>query len=375
MDIHEIMYHMARLALAGRRQDVQMFIRRVARQLQEEKPEITKKLNELLAESPTRETPLRSDELATAPIDRDSRLQLVRQELPVVLETDPIWNEEIYLKLSQIVAERAQEHLLVAEGLVPTKSILFTGPPGVGKTLAARWLAKELKRPLLTLDLAAVMSSFLGRTGANVRYVLDYAKSVESVLLLDELDSIAKRRDDSGDVGELKRLVTVLLQEIDDWPSSGLLVAATNHPDLLDPAVWRRFDMVVSFPMPSQDQTTSLITRLLSSKNIESNQIEILAVAHHGESFSEVERDVLRVMREAIVSKEPLEGRLLQMVRDKTKDLPVTQRKQIASKLRGMGHSMREVSDWTGVHRNTIKGIAAEDPGGGNEREPDANCA
>src|SRR5665213_3572636 len=126
-------------------------------------------------------------------------------------------------------------------------------PPGVGKTLAARWIARELHRPLLTLDLSAVMSSFLGRTGANVRHVLDYAKGVDCVLLLDELDSIAKRRDDASDVGELKRLVTVLLQEIDDWPSTGLLIAATNHSDLLDPAVWRRFEMRVNFPMPGDE--------------------------------------------------------------------------------------------------------------------------
>jgi hypothetical protein len=111
----------------------------------------------------------------------------------------------------------------------------------LGDTLAARVLARTLGRPLLILDLAAVMSSFLGRTGGNLRHVLDYAKSIECVLLLDELDAIAKRRDDAGEIGELKRLVTVLIQEIDDWPSSGLLVAATNHPELLDPAIWRRF--------------------------------------------------------------------------------------------------------------------------------------
>src|ERR1700733_11402427 len=143
--------------------------------------------------------------------------------------------------------------------LHPTKSALFVGPPGVGKTLAARWIAKKLNRPLIVLDLSAVMSSFLGRTGNNVRNVLDYAKGVECIFLLDEFDAIAKRRDDAVEVGELKRLVTVLLQEIDEWPSSGILIAATNHPELLDPAVWRRFDLIVKFPMPAEDQLTEAV--------------------------------------------------------------------------------------------------------------------
>ena len=97
----------------------------------------------------------------------------------------------------------------------PTRSALFTGPPGVGKTLAAKWMARELGQPLAILDLSAVMSSFLGRTGSNVRAVLDFARDRRCILLLDEFDAVAKRRDDTSEIGELKRLVTVLLQEID----------------------------------------------------------------------------------------------------------------------------------------------------------------
>lgn len=143
--------------------------------------------------------------------------------------------------------------------------MVFTGPPGVGKTLAARWLAVQLHRPLLILDLASVMSSFLGRTGSNLRNVMDYAKSVECVLLLDEFDAIAKRRDDNGEIGELKRLVTVLLQEIDDWPVGGLLVAATNHGSLLDPAAWRRFEVQIDFPLPNREQAILAIHTFLHS--------------------------------------------------------------------------------------------------------------
>ncbi|TGV70329.1 AAA family ATPase, partial [Mesorhizobium sp. M00.F.Ca.ET.158.01.1.1] len=110
--------------------------------------------------------------------------------------------------LDTLVAERKDIENLHKAGWEPTRTVLFTGAPGVGKTLGARWLARELNRPLLILDLAAVMSSYLGRTGTNLRHVLDYAKTLDCVLLLDELDAIAKRRDDRGQIGALKRLVT-----------------------------------------------------------------------------------------------------------------------------------------------------------------------
>src|SRR2546427_8279310 len=112
------------------------------------------------------------------------------------------------------------------------------------------------------------MSSYLGKTGANVRAVLSHAQEQPCVLLLDEFDAIAKRRDDDSDVGELKRLVTVILQTIDDWQPTSLLVAATNHSDLLDPAVWRRFDVTLQFDLPNHKQRTALdrkSTRLNSS--------------------------------------------------------------------------------------------------------------
>src|SRR5262249_30290083 len=158
----------------------------------------------------------------------------------VLIDHSPVLTAKLRGALDLVIAERSHLAALAKSDLKPTTTLLFTGPPGVGKTLSARWLAHSLQKPLLTLDLASVISSFLGRTGANLRYVLDYAKQVDSVLLLDEFDAIAKRRGDDTELGELKRLVTVLLQEIDVWPRDRILIAATNHGELLDRAVWRR---------------------------------------------------------------------------------------------------------------------------------------
>jgi SpoVK/Ycf46/Vps4 family AAA+-type ATPase len=280
------------------------------------------------------------------------------------LETEPIWAVGVKNALDQLLAERRHGDALAKQGLAPTRSILFTGPPGVGKTLAARWLARALGLPLMTLDLSAVMSSFLGRTGANVRHVLDYAKGVDGVLLLDELDAIAKRRDDVTDVGELKRLVTVLLQEIDDWPSTGLLIAATNHPDLLDPAVWRRFEMRIQFPMPGDDGVRQAVATFLGSSEASSAWRDVLVVALRGLSFSDIEREVLLARRASVTQNVPLSDALTTIVHNRVEPLARGERGQLALWLTEAGISQRQVHELTGVSRDTIRKKTKGNPGG-----------
>ena len=255
-----------------------------------------------------------------------------------------------------MVAERELEADLLEAGLVPTRSILFTGPPGVGKSLAARWISNRLQRPLLVLDLAAVMSSFLGRTGNNVRHVLDYAKSIECILLLDEFDAVAKRRDDTSEIGELKRLVTVLLQEIDDWPSTGILIAATNHPDLLDPAVWRRFEMVLDFSMPSNDQVVEAVRAFLGPIDAQVIPLcNVVALVLRGLSFSEIERELLNARRESVIQREPIESSIERTIKRRMSLLTQEDRIKIAVELGRLGYSQRQAKELTGVHRDTIR--------------------
>jgi SpoVK/Ycf46/Vps4 family AAA+-type ATPase len=361
----EEIVQIARLALSGRPQDVQTYIRRLARRYQGELPAMADQLTGLLQEAPTRQSPLRREATAPVPVDLESRLQLLRIEETPALDVEPIWEPGVERSLNQIISERQRSDELSKQGLSPTRSIIFTGPPGVGKTLAARWVARELHRPLLTLDLSAVMSSFLGRTGANVRHVLDYAKSVNGVLLLDELDSIAKRRDDSTDVGELKRLVTVLLQEIDDWPATGLLIAATNHADLLDPAVWRRFEMRIEFPMPTEGAVRQAVNIFLGSGKAGGSWKDVLAVMLRGLSFSDIEREIMLARRAAVTRDVPLEDALEQVVQNRVEPLPRKDRGQIALWLTEAGISQRQVHELTGVSRDTIRkktkpGVAPE---------------
>ncbi|WP_313816547.1 ATP-binding protein [Citricoccus sp.] len=280
----------------------------------------------------------------------------MRVEDPVVLVNELILPPSVEESLHQLVAEHRDAGKLLDAGLAPTRTALFVGLPGVGKTLAARWVASELNQPLIVLDLASVMSSFLGRTGANVRRVLDYARSSRAVLLLDELDAVAKRRDDTTEIGELKRLVTVLLQEIDSWPEGSLLLAATNHGDLLDPAVWRRFEVVLDFPLPDVEALKTGIRSLLGGSEVDGAFADFLARMYQGETLSFVEREVLRARRISTMNGSDLSEVLLGTARERFRRLPANERGPMAARmLKESPLSQRSVSEITGVSRDTLR--------------------
>lgn len=145
-----------------------------------------------------------------------------------------------------------------ARGVASANRLLIYGPPGTGKTSIAMKISHELGLPLVVSRSDALMSSLLGQTSRNIRSIFDYASSAPSVLFLDEFDALAKDRKDSREIGELQRVVIALLQNIDALDPSTVLIAATNHPELLDPAAWRRFDYTLKVDLPGPEERSQM---------------------------------------------------------------------------------------------------------------------
>jgi SpoVK/Ycf46/Vps4 family AAA+-type ATPase len=195
---------------------------------------------------------------------------------------------------------RAGERFAV-QGVAVNPSLIVHGPPGCGKTQLAKWVAAELDRPLLTARVDAIVSSYLGSTSKNVRNLFDHAVRSRAVLLLDEFDALGKMRDDDRELGELKRVVISLLQNIDAAGPDLVLIAATNHEHLLDPAVWRRFSFKARLGPPDFGARKSILVLALRAF-APPHGVEVLAAMTEGYSGSAIKQGAEDGVRAAILA-------------------------------------------------------------------------
>ncbi len=212
------------------------------------------------------------------PVNKENGAQLVNvtfvNELP---DTSPIFSEAIIKAISSILTEWANADKLIDKGLDPVRSCLIYGAPGTGKTQLALWMAKQLGLPVVTARLDGLMSSYLGTTSKNIGNLFDFANRYKCLLLLDEFDAIAKFRADNQEIGEIKRVVNTLLQNMDTRKQNGFTIGITNHPKLLDPAVWRRFDIQIEIPNPNREVLQQIIKNKLKPIRLKSSQIKFLS--------------------------------------------------------------------------------------------------
>lgn len=257
--------------------------------------------------------------------------------------------------LEELVSERERMDELHRAGVGVTRSLLLVGPPGVGKTMAARWLAQSLSLPLVTLDLSSVVSSYLGSSGRNIKAVLDYAKSGPCVLLLDEFDAIAKRRDDDSDIGELKRIVNVVLVELDRWPDTSLLVAATNHPQLLDPAVERRFDRALELGLPGWEERVAILEYLArGSVDLDRTLVELVADLTEQMSSSELTRLWALCRRRSILHGVSIGDSLVAEIARMTRLGGIARDRMITALHERLELSNRRIAELVGVSHPTV---------------------
>ena len=238
---------------------------------------------------------------SSLPADRDNQLNLIELRNPVHDLSDVVLSDKNRDQILRILTEYKRSEMLKMHGLKPKMRILLAGPSGTGKTLCAEIIAKELHLPLLYARFDSIISSYLGETSSNLRKIFEYAKTGRFVILLDEFDTVGKSRINSNDHGELNRAVNNFLQIMDDFHGDSIIIAATNNPDVLDMALWRRFDEVVQFEKPSGFEIRVLLEMKLKNFPLYNVNLNEFAKELSGLSQAEIEWICLDAIKSAII--------------------------------------------------------------------------
>jgi len=199
-----------------------------------------------------------------------------------------VLDDDLRSRLRRIVHEQRQRSQLKAHGLHPRRKLLLTGPPGSGKTMTASALAGELGLPLFSVLLHGILTKYMGETAAKLRLIFDAMVEMRGVYLFDEIDALGARRDSENDVGEARRVLNSFLQFLEQDQSDALIVATTNHETLLDRALFRRFQAILKYRLPSPDVIVNALKTRLLAFDISDVNWEQMAIEANGLSHADI---------------------------------------------------------------------------------------
>jgi SpoVK/Ycf46/Vps4 family AAA+-type ATPase len=209
--------------------------------------------------------------------------------------------------LERVIREHKTIRDIRAHGLAPRKKLLLVGPPGTGKTLTASAIAGELSLPLFVVRLDRLITRFMGETGAKLRLIFDAIAQTRAVYLFDEFDSIGSERGLSNDVGEIRRVVNSFLQMVEQDESDSVIIAATNHPTILDRALFRRFDDIVEYSLPGENEIIAALKFKFASRGITDDvNWQMLARKAKGLSYADVTRAASDAIKHALIERREL---------------------------------------------------------------------
>jgi SpoVK/Ycf46/Vps4 family AAA+-type ATPase len=264
---------------------------------------LAQELREIIDAAKAKGPPRRS-ERAPVPVvqPRGDLAGLLSVSYPKTRLSDMILEPQLHARLERILLEQRQREKLLTHGLAPRRKILLVGPPGTGKTLTARALAGELSQPLFVLLLDGIITKFMGETAAKLRLVFDALQRTRGVYLFDEFDALGSHRTSQNDVGEIRRVLNSFLQFLEQDESESLIIAATNHPELLDRALFRRFDDVLQYCLPDDKLAGQMLRSRLALLDTEHVDWERIVSIARGLSYAEIVRVCEDAAKDAVLN-------------------------------------------------------------------------
>ncbi len=227
---------------------------------------------------------------------------LLQASYPKLRISDMVLEKGIEGRFKKIIKEQRQIVKIRSYGLAPRKKLLLIGPPGTGKTMSASMLAGELGLPLLVVRLEGLITKYMGETAAKLRIVFDAIAESRGVYLFDEFDSIGSHRGQTNEVGEIRRILNSFLQMIEQDDSDSVILAATNHPHILDYALYRRFDDVIEYSLPDKKLINRILKNRLSAFKISRLPFQRLSDEAQGLSHSEISKICDDAIKDAIIN-------------------------------------------------------------------------